>query len=376
MRVDTAHTQPSRRQLLAALLAGALPSAWGQSHPTDRATRAQVLRAWPTGNELLAPLSLHQGSVLFAGDKTLGRIDTRVAKPAWQVEHGFGDEAVFRPRAAGALVVAGSLAAMGGWDLVHGRRRWRYQAHTQLGVPWVTESHTYVGDGHALVAIDCVTGRPAWRFEGTPDTLASYAPTVQGDRVFFSPGNGILYCLRRSDGQLLWQLDRSAEWQYLRQLYVAGDVLVAGSYKELLYGISTRDGRVLWTFNAGNFINSHHVSDDSAYLWSPTGWVYAIDTRDGNVRWRHQTTDYSQAANNWGPMMAELATRGERLFALDMNHVLHVLHRESGKELQRFVFDRALRPGVLPLPGSEAVVATEQGRIERVALRDLALANQ
>ena len=94
------------------------------------------------------------------------------------------------------------------------------------------------------------------------------------------------------------------------------------------------------------------------------------------MRWRHQTTDYGQAANNWGPMMAELATRGERLFALDMNHVLHVLHRESGKELQRFVFDRALRPGVLPLPGSEAVVATEQGRIERVALRDLALANQ
>jgi outer membrane protein assembly factor BamB len=262
--------------------------------------------------------------------------------------------------------VAGGQAAIGGWQLDRGQHRWLYQANIQLGVPWVTESHTYVGDGHALLAIDHATGRPAWRFDGTPDTLASYAPTVHGNNVLFSPGNGVLYCLRRSDGQVQWQLDRNAEWQYLRQLYVAGDVLVAGSYKELLYGISMADGRVLWTFNAGNFINSHHVAGTSAYLWSPTGWVYAIDTREGNVLWRHQTTDYGNAAANWGSMMAELVTDKERLFALDMQHVLHVLDRESGQELQRVVFEQALQPGVLPLSASSAMVATEDGKIQRV----------
>jgi len=355
--------------LLAALLAGTLPSAWGTARSTDAAVRAQVQRSWRSGNDLLAPLSLHQGSVLFAGDLTLGRIDARAARPVWNVAHGFRDEAVFRPRAVRAMVVAGGQAAIGGWDWAGGQRMWQYQASVQLGVPWVTESHTYVGDGHALVAIAHATGRPAWRFEGTPDTLASYAPTVHGDHVVFSPGNGKLYCLRRSDGALQWQQDRSGEWQYLRQLYVAGDVLVAGSYKELLYGISMRDGQVLWVFNAGNFINSHHVAGQSAYLWSPTGWVYAIDTRNGQVRWRHQTTDYSQAANNWAPLMAELTSGGQYLFALDMDHVLHVLHRDSGNEVQRVVFDAALRPCILPLTSSSAMVATEQGQIERVAWR-------
>jgi outer membrane protein assembly factor BamB len=304
--------------------------------------------------------------VLFAGNNTLGRIDTRATKPVWNVEHGFRDEAVFKPRAAGTLVVAGGLSAVGGWDIGLGRRRWLHEAQTQLGVPWVTESHTYVGDGHTLLAIDHATGRPSWRFDGITDTLAAYAPCVHRDNVFFSPGDGILYCLRRSDGQLQWQLDRSAEWQYLRQLYVTGDVLVAGSYKELLYGISIHDGKVLWTFNAGNFINSHHVEGNSAYLWSPTGWVYAINIHDGSVRWRHQTTDYGHTASNWAPMMAELATDSQRLFALDMSQVLHVLDRESGRELQRVSFAQELRPCVLPLPGREAIVATEQGRIERV----------
>lgn len=366
MRVDKARTLLSRRQLLATLLAGSLSPAWGGSRKTEGHASAKVLRAWPSANELLAPLSLHQGSVLFAGNRTLGRIDIRGAKPVWNVDHGFADEAVFKPRAAGALVVAGGLGAMGAWTVANGQRNWLYQAQIQLGVPWVTDSHTYVGDGHALVAIDHATGHIAWRFDGTPDTLAAYAPTVHGNFVFFSPGNGILYCLRRSDGQVQWQLDRSTEWQYLRQLYVIGDVLVAGSYKELLYGISIHDGKVLWNFNAGNFINSHHVAGNSAYLWSPTGWVYAIDIRDGNVRWRHQTTDYGRAASNWAPMMAELTSDGTRLFALDMSHVLHVLSLDTGRELQRVSFDHALRPSVLPLPGPEAIVATEQGRIERV----------
>jgi len=143
-------------------------------------------------------------------------------------------------------------------------------------------------------------------------------------------------------------------------------VLVAGSYKELLYGISVTHGRVLWAFNAGNFINSHHVAGDTAYLWSPTGWVYAIDIQNGKVRWRHRTSNYGQASANWGPMMAELVANGEHLYALDMFNVLHVLSLQTGDEVQRIVFAQGLRPTVLPRPNAQAVVATNQGDIQLV----------
>lgn len=354
---------PLRRQLLAALLAGGLaPSLSRAAAPGP--PRPTLLRQWASANTLLAPLTQHEGQVLFAGSRRLGRINPDLAQPVWNVAHGLSSEAVFRPRAAGQLVIAGGLGELGAWGLNDGNRQWLYSARTQMGVPWVTPQTTYVGDGHEMLAIDHADGAVRWRFSGTPDTLTSYAPTLAGDTVLFAPGNGLLYALAASDGRLKWQLDRSHEWQYLRQLYVNGNVLVAGSYKELLYGISVTDGKVLWTFNAGNFINSHHVAGETAYLWSPTGWVYAIDIHTGLVRWRHQTTNYRQSSANWGPLMAELVTFGAHLFALDMNHVLHILSLQSGEELGRIVFPHSLRPTVLPRPGAQAVVATAQGEIQ------------
>lgn len=362
----------SRRQLLAAFLAGGLWPSFSRAAAVDP-TRAggpsgvpSVLRQWASDNALLAPLTQFEGEVFFIGDRHVGRIDPALAAPLWNVAHGLSKGAVFRPRVAGGLVIGSGLHELGAWGLDRGDPRWRHAAHTQMGVPWVTPERTYVGDGHELLALDHADGAVRWRFAGTPDTLASYAPTLAGDTVLFGPGNGQLYALAASDGRLRWQLDRSSEWQYLRQLYVRGSVLVAGSYKELLYGISVADGKVLWTFNAGNFINSQHVAGDTAYLWSPTGWVYAIDIQNGNVRWRHRTTNYGQSAANWGPLMAELVAHGEHLYALDMFNVLHVLSLETGDEVRRVAFPQGLRPTVLARANAQAVVATNQGDIQLV----------
>lgn len=356
----------SRRRLLAALAASTLPGLLRAEAAPEPAARPVVVRQWDSGNALLAPLTAEGASVLYAGNSHLGRIDPSKPQALWHTAHGLSREAVFRPRAAGELVLCGSLAELGAWNLDNGQRRWVHTARTQLGVPWVTPERSFVGDGHELLALDNASGAVRWRYAGTPDTLTSYAPTLNGDTLLFAPGNGLLYALDAAQGGLKWRLDRSHEWQYLRQLYVSGDVLVAGSYKELLYGISVADGRVLWTFNAGNFINSHHVADDTAYLWSPTGWVYAIDTQSGSVRWRHRTTNYRSAGANWGPLMAELVTHGEHLYALDMLGVLHVLHRQTGDEVQRLAMAHDLRPTVLPLANRQIVVASDAGQVQLI----------
>ena len=267
------------------------------------------VRRWDSGNARLAPLSAHGQQVLYAGERHLGRIDPARQEPVWHVAHGLPSDAVFRPRAAGPLVLCAGLGEIGAWTLADGERRWRHAAQVQLGVPWVTQEYTYVGDGHELLAMDNASGQVRWRHAGTPDTITAYAPVLSGQTLMVAPGNGVLYALDASRGQLKWKLDLSHEWQYLRQLHVSGEVLVAGSYKEMLYGISVSDGRVLWKFNAGNFINSHHVAGDTTYLWSPTGWVYAIDTRSGQMRWRHRTTDYRSDGTGWGPLVAELVKR-------------------------------------------------------------------
>lgn len=359
----TASADLTRRHFLATLAAtGLLPT-----DPALAATRTPgVLRRWASGNSALVPLALLDGHVLFSGDMTLGRINPARALPVWNVPHHLSGDAVYRPRAAGQSVIAGGEHALGAWQFKDGQRRWLHQANIQIGTPFVTRERTYVGDGHELLAIDNRTGRIDWRFAGTPDTLASYAPTVAGDTVFFGPGNGLLYALNKAGGALKWQLDDSREWQYIRQMYVSGQVLVAGTYTELLYGIAIDSGKILWKFKAGNFINSHHVAGDAAYLWSPTGWIYAIEVATGRVRWRHQTTRYGKHTDNWGAMMAELVTFEGKLYCLDMNQVLHVLALDDGRELLRIAFAHDLRPGVIPLKNSRAVVASESGEVQLV----------
>lgn len=348
-----------RRQALTLLLAAAsamvLPAA-------GKPQSLRIVRRWASGSRKLAPLTSN-GAVLFAGDRTLGVIDTDRAEPRWIKQHGLGSGAVFRPRIDAETIVCGGLAELAGWDAANGERRWLYRGAIQVGVPCVGEGRVYVGDGHEVVALDARSGEVLWRFATTPENICAYAPVRAGKMVLAGSGDGILYALDADSGRKLWQLDRAHEWQYLRQVQYSEGVIVAGSYKELLYGIDPAGGKVLWKFNAGNFINSQHVHGDTAYLWSPTGWLYAIDIRSGAVRWRHLTNDYRDGPDNWGPLMAELQVSGPDLFALDMNHVIHVLDRERGGERLRIAAGIALRPTVTPCSDQRLLLATEDGEI-------------
>jgi len=58
-------------------------------------------------------------------------------------------------------------------------------------------------DNHTVIALDEKTGTPLWTFiaGGQVDST----PTVHADRVLFGAGDGSVYCLRLTDGTLLWR---------------------------------------------------------------------------------------------------------------------------------------------------------------------------
>jgi outer membrane protein assembly factor BamB len=114
---------------------------------------------------------------------------------------------------------------------------------------------------------------------------------------------------------------------------------------------------------AGNFINSHHVSGQTAFLWSPTGWIFALDVNTGALRWRHRTTAYDGHKDAWASVLAELASDELYLYALDMGHVLHVLDRHTGEERARVAIGPALRPAQLVQQPRQIVVASEAGEV-------------
>ncbi|MDP7286655.1 MAG: PQQ-binding-like beta-propeller repeat protein [Phycisphaerae bacterium] len=58
-------------------------------------------------------------------------------------------------------------------------------------------------DAHAVIALDGATGKKLWDF--TADGAIDSPPTVYGGSVLFGSRDGSVYCLRASDGALVWR---------------------------------------------------------------------------------------------------------------------------------------------------------------------------
>jgi outer membrane protein assembly factor BamB len=349
-----------RRIILTGLAAGVIvfPLAAGAE-----AARLEFVKKWNTGNAALSPPASDSRRIFFCGDSRAGAVDLLDESGSWHVTPPDGWSYQFRPRLTEGIVVFGGQRGYSAHAAEDGAELWRCRAKIQMGVPHLNDRQIVFGDGHHIVALDLFTGKELWRHAGVPDTLTNYAPTQWQSTILAAPGDGRLYALQAETGALLWQHDGRESWQYLRQLRMAEGVLVAGSYKEKLFGISAQDGRELWQFNAGNFINSQIVADGSAYLWSPTGFIYAVDAHSGVVRWRHETTDYGNRQGNWGPLMAELVVHKNRLLALDMFNVLHVLDTLTGKAVGEWQVGAPVRHAVLRLSDGKLVFPHQNGDI-------------
>ena len=350
-----------RRRFLAGG-AACLALTMGRAAASGRTRSLTAAARWKTGNTLLTPATLSRGRLYFGGDTTAGVIDIAAGRELWRRELPHPSQ--FRTRVDGGIVLAGGEKYFAALAVEDGKPLWQARPEIRrLGVPLLHEGRLYHGDGNRLVARDAGSGKVLWTFDAVPDTDVAYAPAAVADTVFVGPGDGRLYALNAGDGALRWSVDRAREWQYLRQMYVEGGVLVAGTYQEKLLGLSIRDGHELWNVNAGNFINSHHVSGGRAYFWSPTGWVYAVETSTGNVLWRCRTTDYSSSRDNWATIVAELASADGRLFVLDLANVLHVLDIGTGEEIGRFATPGPVQSFIVPVSGRQVILGAATGEL-------------
>jgi len=83
---------------------------------------------------------------------------------------------------------------------------WERKLGGRLTAPVVADGKVFVAaiDHHTLHALDARTGRPAWRY--TAGGRVDSPPTVYRGMVLFGCADGWLYCLRSTDGQLVWRL--------------------------------------------------------------------------------------------------------------------------------------------------------------------------
>lgn len=133
---------------------------------------------------------------------------------------------------------------------------WQMKVGTGYGMPSISRGRLFQFDRHqdraCLSCLNSESGEFLWKFEYPVQNEPDYdpavhngertCPVVDGDRVYTFSVEGILHCVRATDGKLLWEVDTQAEFGVVKSTFgvcstpvVEGDVLivqVGGSPKD------------------------------------------------------------------------------------------------------------------------------------------------
>jgi outer membrane protein assembly factor BamB len=83
---------------------------------------------------------------------------------------------------------------------------WNVQLNGRLSAPVIAQGTLLVSliDRHRVLAFDAASGEAKWSF--TAGGPVDSPPTIYGDTALFGSADGYAYCLRLSDGNLVWRL--------------------------------------------------------------------------------------------------------------------------------------------------------------------------
>jgi len=270
----------------------------------------------------------------------------------------------------GGLVLAGALLSAADWPQYRGGRhdgisddrirtnwtseppavRWRapltdgFSSFAVSGGMAVTQVRR-LADGRkqeTCLALDAATGRELW---DTPLGYVSYwagggtgdgprsTPTIAGDRVYVSNSLLVLFCLRASDGHVLWSRDLPA-----------------------LYG-----GEVIGWQNAASPL----LDEGRIFLsgTAPNGCLLALNADDGTLLWKR----HNDAMTHATPVAADILGVRQIVF-LAQSGLVSVLPG-TGDVLWRFAFPYDTCTGASPVVAGDIVYCSAAYGIGGAAAR-------
>lgn len=83
--------------------------------------------------------------------------------------------------------------------------KWQAQLGSKISAPTIAEGKVFVAevDAHTVRAMEADTGQPLWSY--TTGGRVDSPPTWHQGRLLFGSRDGWVYCLRASDGELVWR---------------------------------------------------------------------------------------------------------------------------------------------------------------------------
>jgi outer membrane protein assembly factor BamB len=158
------------------------------------------------------------------------------------------------------------------------RHKWQVKVGRQLSAPVIAEGKVFVSsvDEHDITAIDADSGRMAWQF--TAGARIDSAPTLYKGRVIFGCRDGVVYCVRASDGELYWRLRIASD---TRRIAACGQL---ESATPVIGSVLIRDGVVYATAGRSSYLDGgiglYRLNAETGKVLSCTP-IYSPDPETG-----------------------------------------------------------------------------------------------
>ncbi|MCA9081125.1 MAG: PQQ-binding-like beta-propeller repeat protein, partial [Planctomycetaceae bacterium] len=210
--------------------------------------------------------------------------------------------------------------------------KWTAKLGGRLSAPVIADNVLYVAqiDQHTLHALDATTGKSLWRY--TIGARIDSPPTIAHGRAFFGGADGYVYCLRVSDGALVWRFRAAAEdrrlmaYEQLESVWpVHGATLVRD---KVVYAVAGRsmflDGGlrlVRLDLESGKLVDEQLLDDKNPAtgnnlqevlqtLQMPVGLPDILSADDRFVYMRSQKFDFDGNRLEIGPVSGDFQGQG------------------------------------------------------------------
>ena len=175
-----------------------------------------------------------------------------------------------------------------------------------LSSPVVANGAVYFGSGDGnLYALDASSGELPWKFK-TGDVVHA-SPAFADGVLFFGSWDSYFYAVDAKTGKEKWRFNNELSWVITSPAVAQGKVFFATSDSSLYHVVEAGTGKpVLRQQGKAYMFSSPAVANDVVLIGVLNGTVEARDVKTGEVLWDFQT-EASKQNNGW-------ALTGDRKF--------------------------------------------------------------
>lgn len=170
------------------------------------------------------------------------------------------------------------------------------------------------GENQMLICIDVKTGKELWRAAQGPKSShqkyggARATPTVDGDHIYLTGGNGLVTCQSAKNGRVIWKKNMSTDfggkvggWQYAESVTLLGKlaIVIPGGAQGIV-ALDKATGSKVWS--SGAALTAGYcsllpvtVGKDTILVAGSQSGLIAIDAKNGKEIYRNAFAENNTA---------------------------------------------------------------------------------